>query len=86
MVEHACDPKYKGRGRRIVSSKPAQAKLGRPFLKNKINGLGGIAQVVEHLPIKKVEFNSFCWVSRGLGGEGEGGGGGKGRGRGKVEK
>jgi hypothetical protein len=34
--------------RRIISSRPALAKLVRPCLKNK--KAGGVAQVVEHLP------------------------------------
>jgi hypothetical protein len=36
MVVYACNPSYSGgRCRRITSSKPAQAKLLKPFLKKK---------------------------------------------------
>jgi hypothetical protein len=37
MMVHACNPGYLGgRSRRILSSRPARAKLVRPYLKNKI--------------------------------------------------
>jgi hypothetical protein len=37
VVAHSCNSSYLGgRGRRIESSRPAQAKLARPYLKNKI--------------------------------------------------
>jgi hypothetical protein len=37
MVVHSCNPSYSGRrDRRLTSSKPAQAKLSRPYLENKI--------------------------------------------------
>jgi hypothetical protein len=41
MVVHICNPSYLGdRGRRIVSSRPALEKSGRPYLKNKIQEKG----------------------------------------------
>jgi hypothetical protein len=45
---HACNPSYMGgRGRMMLSLRPALAKLVGLYLKNKIKtkGLGGIAQV-----------------------------------------
>jgi hypothetical protein len=37
MVAHSSNPKYSGgRGKKIESSRPAQVKLERPYLKNKI--------------------------------------------------
>jgi hypothetical protein len=52
MVAHVCNLSYStGRGRRIMSSRPAQEKVAvRPCLKNK--RLGGVSQVVEHLSSK----------------------------------
>jgi hypothetical protein len=50
MVTHACNPSYStDRDRRIMSSRSAQAKLVRPYLKNK--GAMCVAQVVQ-LPRK----------------------------------
>jgi hypothetical protein len=41
MVVHACNPSSSGgRGRRISSLRPAQAKSVRPYLKNKIKTTG----------------------------------------------
>jgi hypothetical protein len=43
VVAHKCNPGYPGdRGRRIANLRPAQAKLARILLKNKIKmkGLG----------------------------------------------
>jgi hypothetical protein len=40
MVTHICNPSYSGgRERRIVSSRPSQAKLVIPFPKTKEKGL-----------------------------------------------
>jgi hypothetical protein len=56
MVAHASNLSYSGGGsRRIVNSRPPQAKLAaRPCLKNKIKkqtkGAGGVAQLVDGLP------------------------------------
>jgi hypothetical protein len=50
-VVHICNPSYLGdSSRRIARSRPAQANLVRPCLKNK--RLGSVSQVVEHLPSK----------------------------------
>jgi hypothetical protein len=41
MVADACNPSYlEGRGRRITSSRPAWAKLARPYLKTKCKQKG----------------------------------------------
>jgi hypothetical protein len=47
MVVHACTPIYSE-----VSSRPAQAKLAKPYLKNQNTnkGAGNMAQVAEHSP------------------------------------
>jgi hypothetical protein len=55
VVVHGYNPSYLGgRGRRILSSRPAWAKLVVHFLKSKIQNkrAGDIGQVVEHLPSK----------------------------------
>jgi hypothetical protein len=39
-----------GRGSRIVSSRPVQAKLAKFYLKNKNKRIGAVVQVVECLP------------------------------------
>jgi hypothetical protein len=41
MVVNTCNPSYlEGRGRRLLSSKSAQAKLARFYLKNQIKTKG----------------------------------------------
>jgi hypothetical protein len=52
MVAHNCTHSYLGdESRRILSRRLAGEKLGRPYLKNKIQYIrtAGVAQVVEHL-------------------------------------
>jgi hypothetical protein len=50
MVGHTCNPSsLGGRGRRVASSKPAQAKVAeRPCLKNERTR--NVSQVAEYLP------------------------------------
>jgi hypothetical protein len=52
LVVHICNPNYSGgRGRKVVSSRQAGAKLGRTCIKiNKKKRAGDMAQVVECLP------------------------------------
>jgi hypothetical protein len=40
VVLHVCNPSYSGGGGRILSLRPAQAKLGRACLKNKTQTKG----------------------------------------------
>jgi hypothetical protein len=48
VVLHACNLTYSGgRGRRMESLRPTQAKLARTFSKNKRTG--GVVQVTEYL-------------------------------------
>jgi hypothetical protein len=56
MVVHTCNPSYsRGRGRGIMSSRPALTKVRRACLKNKIQS-GGVAQVEKHLSV----FDPHC--------------------------
>jgi hypothetical protein len=51
MVVHSYNPSYSGDGGRSISiSRAAQAKLAKPYLKNKIQRKGCIVQEVECLP------------------------------------
>jgi hypothetical protein len=53
VVAHICNDNYSGDGdRRMESSRPAWAKVVRLIseTKYKIKRIGGMAQVVEHLP------------------------------------
>jgi hypothetical protein len=54
-----------GRGRRISSSRTGQAKLVRPYLKNKIKTkrAGGITQVVQHRPSKCKALSSIFSIA-----------------------
>jgi hypothetical protein len=46
MVGQAYNPSFsRGKGRRMKSSKPAQARLVRPYLENKIKGCGSSGRV-----------------------------------------
>jgi hypothetical protein len=58
---NACNSSYL-RSRRILSFRPAGARLLIPYLKNKMikhKKVGGIAQVVEHLPSMHKALNSI---------------------------
>jgi hypothetical protein len=72
MVAHTCNPRHAGgRGRRIISSRLAQSKVARPYLKSKIRKQkgGGVVQVVVHLPSKlKALVQSPVWQRKKNGG------------------
>jgi hypothetical protein len=50
---HACNISFLGGGGRIVSLRPVQAKLARPWLKNKVKTkrAGGIAPLASARPL-----------------------------------
>jgi hypothetical protein len=62
----ACNSSYL-RSRRILSFRPAGARLLIPYLKNKMikhKKVGGIAQVVEHLPSMHKALNSIYSIRK----------------------